>query len=246
MTKEAEKQYLENIGSGGRDHAKYKPFSNNDCGMTLCSIGAIMLLMPPRPARVLDLGCGSGWSSVFLTRHGYDVVGQDISPDMIELARELQAEQVPPVSAQFIVSDYEGMGLKEEFDCAIFMDCLHHADDEGAALESVYRALKPGGMLITHEPGKGHAAEPHSIEAMERFGVNEKDMPPELIINHARRIGFSSWRIFPMPHDIFSTFYSEKQPPRLASTRGLKRARQVVQWSLQPSDQTSAIVVLTK
>ena len=42
----------------------------------------------PPGGSVLDLGCGPGWSSLFLARAGFDVVGVDISERMIEIARE--------------------------------------------------------------------------------------------------------------------------------------------------------------
>ena len=53
-------------------------------------MGIIMQLLPATPARVLDLGCGTGWTSTFLALRGYTVVGQDIAPDMLSLARANQ------------------------------------------------------------------------------------------------------------------------------------------------------------
>jgi hypothetical protein len=58
----------------------------------------------------------------------------------------------------------------------------------------VYRALRPGGIVITHEPGAGHSKSPDSIRAMELYGVTEKDMPPAHIRDLCREIGFSSFR----------------------------------------------------
>lgn len=245
MSKNAERSYLASSGAAGRLHTKYKPFSNHDCGLTLSSIGTVMALMPPAGSRVLDLGCGGGWTSIFFAKHGYNVVGQDISPDMIAVADEAKTEQGIGDNLQFVVCDYEYLNYAGEFDCAVFFDCLHHADDEFIALESVYRALKPGGTLITHEPGKGHSQTAASMEAINSFGVNEKDMPPSLIISHAKRIGYDSFRVYPMQHEIHSLLYTgaASKPWSMA---GIKRAKRLMKLAFSPSMHAGGIVVLTK
>ncbi|HEY8047945.1 MAG TPA: class I SAM-dependent methyltransferase, partial [Ramlibacter sp.] len=88
MTKAAEQGYASKIGEGGRQHSLDKPFSDEGCGENLVGLGTIMQLLPAPPARVLDLGCGAGWTSTFLGMRGYHVTGQDIAPDMLALARE--------------------------------------------------------------------------------------------------------------------------------------------------------------
>src|SRR5579864_2184272 len=96
-------------------------------------MAAILALLPPPPARLLDLGCGTGWTSVFFARAGYEVVGLDISPDMIEQA-EANRERARLDRLDFTVCDYEAMAFAGEFDAAVFYDALHHAVDEGAAV----------------------------------------------------------------------------------------------------------------
>lgn len=63
-----------------------------------------MKLLPPPPARVLDLGVGSGWTSEMLARCGYRVVGLDIAPDMIAIARR---RITGSLDLRFEVCDYE-------------------------------------------------------------------------------------------------------------------------------------------
>ena len=88
MPKDAERAYLANLGAQGVNHSLNKPFSDPECGIHLAAIGFIMRLLPPPPARILDLGCGGGWTSIFYARLGYQVTGQDIAPDMIAVARD--------------------------------------------------------------------------------------------------------------------------------------------------------------
>src|SRR3954462_3184773 len=166
MTKQAENDYPVLIGETGRVHARDKPFSDENRGLMLCDVGTIMNLLPPRPARVLELGCGAGWFSCLLARHGYEVVGVDISEAMIELAEQNRRAQAAG-HVRFMRGDYEGLKFANEFDAVIFYDSLHHSDSEEDAIAAAYRALKPGGILLTHEPGEGHSKSPDSIAAMQ-------------------------------------------------------------------------------
>lgn len=59
--------------------------------------------LPPPPARILDLGCGTGTLSVLLAELGYDVRGVDIAPRMIERAQDKARRH--GVDARFEVGD---------------------------------------------------------------------------------------------------------------------------------------------
>lgn len=209
MPKQGEIDYLKNIGSAGIKHAMNKPFSDAGCYRELFRIGALMALLPPPPAKLLDLGCGTGWTSRFFARRGYEVVGVDIAPDMIELANK-KKKGSKLQNLKHIVSDYESLNFKNEFDCAIFYDSLHHAEDEYTALARVFQALKPGGCVITAEPGKGHESSPSSMNAMEKLNVTEKSMPPKKITSMGRKLGFIGFSIFPNP-DYCLHFYKQKK-----------------------------------
>lgn len=200
MPKTGEINYLRAVGEEGARHALDKPFSDRDCGRYLADLAVVLRLLPAAPARVLDLGVGPGWTTAFLARAGYEVVGQDICPDMIELATR-NRERYGAGSASFVVQDYEAMHFREEFDAAVFYDALHHAEDERAALAKVYAALKPGGVCVTVEPGEGHAAA--SDEIARQLGVTEKDMPPHHIISLGRAVGFRSFRVYTRPGEPF-------------------------------------------
>ena len=201
MAKQGEIDYLRNIGQDGIRHAVHKPFSDNECGKYLFELGAVFTLLPPPPARLLDIGCGTGWTSRFFAKRGYDVVGIDIAPDMIAQALEAaRSEGFDNIT--FRACDYENAGFHCEFDCAVFFDSLHHAENEQQAVSMAFRALKPGGVCVTSEPGTGHQDQPGSIEAMQRWGVTEKDMPPKKIIQLGRKAGFTSFRVVPHAFDI--------------------------------------------
>ncbi len=229
--KQGEIDYLKTLGETGHREAFDKPFSQATCAKNLVDLGLILSLLPPPPSRVLDLGCGSGWTSWFLASYGHRVVGQDIAPDMIALANR-NRDRHAAHSASFVVSDYESLPFRDEFDAGLFFDSLHHAEDEEAAIASAFRAIRHGGVLITHEPGQGHSRSAESIDAIARYGVSEKDMPPSRIFALGKRAGFTSFERLLDPTALFRAVYGtniESGTPepgfgrRLKSVAGLLR-----------------------
>jgi SAM-dependent methyltransferase len=239
MGKLDEVAYFKNIGEAGRQHAANKPFSDPQCGTYLLDMGMVFSLLPPPPARILDLGVGTGWTSVFLAKRGHEVIGQDISEEGISLAFQNKAK-AELTNLDFIVSDYENLRFDQEFDAALFYDCLHHAEDAEQALASVFRALKPQGLCITIEPGKGHGSTELSAVVKKEWGVTEKDMPPKTIARIARKVGFRGSQVYlrvPRPIALPSPF----------SLLGhLQTLRVFTRWFPLASMNQSNIVVLTK
>jgi SAM-dependent methyltransferase len=223
MPRDGELTYYEQIGEAGRRHALSKPFSDDECGLYLMRMGALFSLLPPPPARVLECGCGTGWLAHFLARRGYDVVATDVAPDAIRLAQSnpvFTGGHVP----EFLVADSEALEFESAFDAVIFFDSLHHALDETAALRCAYRALRPGGLCIALEPGRGHHRKSDETEAA--FGVTDKDMPPSYIRRLGRQVGFRRCRMFPAPQHLGKALYATERlagwPRRLLAVPPLR------------------------
>jgi 2-polyprenyl-3-methyl-5-hydroxy-6-metoxy-1,4-benzoquinol methylase len=196
--------YYDRIGEAGRKHAVGKPFSDDDCGLYLMRAGALFTLLPPPPARVLDCGCGTGWLACFLARRGYDVVGTDVSKDAIALAKTHPLFRDGPVPS-FAMADFEALAFDAEFDIVIFFDSLHHATDLDAVLKGAYRALRPGGMCVALEPGRGHRRKSQAIDA--EYDVTDQDMPPSRVCRAGRRVGFRRCRVAPAPQHLGKLLY---------------------------------------
>jgi magnesium-protoporphyrin O-methyltransferase len=75
--------------------------------------------------RVLDAGCGTGALSVEAARRGAHVVAVDLSPTLVDLARERHAADTGPGRIEFLVGDMLDDGLGE-FDHVVAMDSLIH------------------------------------------------------------------------------------------------------------------------
>ncbi len=225
MAKQGEIDYLKNLGPDGVQHAALKPFSDPGRARYLAELGALLALLPPPPARLLDLGCGTGWTSVFFARSGYDVLGVDLAPDMIALARQ-QRNREGLSRLDFVACDYEDLPFEGGFDAVVYFDALHHAVDEAAALRCAYQALDRGGVCVASEPGAGHHESPEAVAAVQRFGVTEKEMPPEHVVALGRQIGFRSWRVLPHAYDLHAPLYHVREDAAAPAHRtppGLKR-----------------------
>jgi SAM-dependent methyltransferase len=196
--KQGEREYFARIGEAGRQHAARKPFGDAQCAEYLLKTSVYLMMLPPPPARIVEFGCGTGWLALIFAERGYEVIGVDISPDAVAIADQLRAERHLP-NASFRVADYEDVRIEPLADAVIFHDALHHAESELAALRAAHAALKPGGMVICIEPGVGHSETAESRRVVAEFGVHEKDMPPRVIIQHARAAGFRRHAILPWP-----------------------------------------------
>lgn len=198
MPKQGEIDYVAKLAPAEIAHVLNKPFSDAKCGQYLMDVGLILSLLPAPPARLLDLGVGPGWTSLLFAQRGYDVVGMDLAPAMIELARENQV-RAGVMNLQFLVGDYETFAEQPSFDIAVFYDALHHAEGEERALAAVWLALKAGGVCVTAEPGEEHGGDAGAQAAVARFGVTEKSMPPRRIIEIGRRVGFTLFEVYERP-----------------------------------------------
>ena len=96
-------------------------------------------------AAVLDAGCGTGRHAEELSRLGYDVTGIDRSPELVAVA-EARAMKV-----RFEVADLRDWEPPRAFDAAICRGVLNDLlvdDDRRAAVATLHRSLRPGGVLV--------------------------------------------------------------------------------------------------
>ena len=101
-----------------------------------------------RPLRVLDVGCGVGLTDTPLLPHVESLEGVDVSPGMVERARDAN----PDASYQV----YEGVTLPfedGEFDLAFAVCVLHHVDVPARRplVAEMGRVTKPDGLVAVFE-----------------------------------------------------------------------------------------------
>jgi ubiquinone/menaquinone biosynthesis C-methylase UbiE len=105
--------------------------------------------LPEPPARIADLGSGTGTLSVLLADAGYAVDGVDFSPEMVSRARDKAAGRD---GVTFAVSDASEPPLRPAgYDAVLCRHVLWAMDDPSAALRRWVDLLRDGGRLVLVE-----------------------------------------------------------------------------------------------
>jgi len=136
-------------------------------------------LMPPAPAEIADVGCGTGSLAVLLAGAGYRVSGIDLAPRMVELARA--KARAAGVDAEFSVADASSPPWPAAtFDAVLARHVLWALPDPGRGLDRWIELLAPGGRLVLVEgrwsTGAGLAAE--EVAALVRARGREAVLHP--------------------------------------------------------------------
>jgi len=114
------------------------------------SIHKFIALLPAPPARVLDLGCGTGRHMVAIAAHGYQLTGMDRARHGMTLARDWMTKE--NLDTQLCEQDfhYPLPFATASFHGLISTQVIHHAllVDIQNTVDEIYRVLKPGGVVF--------------------------------------------------------------------------------------------------
>ncbi|QEM82863.1 class I SAM-dependent methyltransferase [Halomonas binhaiensis] len=115
--------------------------------------------------RMLDVGCGTGGASRLLAQAlGCEVVGVDITPAFIDVARWLSQASGLSLQTHFLCADAAELPLASDSIEALW--CQHallNMPDQDAVLNEWRRILIPGGRVLLHEVVAGENPEPLSL-----------------------------------------------------------------------------------
>ena len=172
-------------------------------------------------ARVADIGCGEGWSTIAMARAYPQArfVGIDLDAPSIDAARSAAAAAGLGDRVEFRHAD--AAGLNGEFDAAIIIEAVHDMANPVPVLASIRSALVEGGSLIVVDErvAESFAAPGDDIERF-MYGwslttclpdgrsrtpsvATGTVMRPDVLRSFAADAGFTSVEILPIENDFF-------------------------------------------
>ena len=178
------------------------------------------------PAKVADVGCGTGWSSIAIAK-AYPkarVDGFDLDEPSITSARENAAKSGAGDRLRFEARDAAAGGQAGTYDLVTAFETIHDMSDPVAVLTKMRALIAPGGAVLIADEKVAEAFVAPGDE-LERFSygwsvlhclpVGRVDPPalgtgtvmrPETLRRYASQAGFSGVEILPIEHD-FWRFY---------------------------------------
>ena len=162
---------------------------------------------------ILDIGTGTGFFSIILSKQGYKLTGIDLTPAMVIEAQQQAIQEC--ADATFLVMDAQKLEFNDEqFDAIVTRNLTWTLPEPETAYRDWYRVLKKGGVLLNFDANYGLAlrrkSEMEKEETCEKYGHrgvtmqllkdNEeitnymsigKELRPEWDMAVLKRIGFS-------------------------------------------------------
>ena len=183
-------------------------------------------LLADPPARVADIGCGLGWSSIGMARAypNIRVDGFDLDEVSIVEAKQNVAEAGLTDRVEMLLRDAGDSGLAGQYDLVTAFECVHDMSDPVSALASMRRLAGENGTVIVMDERVGEKFTPTGNEVEQiMYGysvfhclpVGMADHPsvgtgtvmrPDTLRGYARAAGFADIEILPLENYFFN-FY---------------------------------------
>jgi 2-polyprenyl-3-methyl-5-hydroxy-6-metoxy-1,4-benzoquinol methylase len=103
--------------------------------------------------RILEVGTGTGWFPIMCTLNGLSCEGLEISPQLVEYGRDFGRRHGVEVDIELGNIENRGPG-ESEYDIVIASSVFEHIEHWERAIQNIYNALKPGGVLFFHSTNK--------------------------------------------------------------------------------------------
>jgi len=129
----------------------------------------------PKNSAVLEVGCGPGYGTNYLSNHVKHIIGLDIDKNVIQYASDKYSSE--NCSFKF----YNGLKIPYDdntYNAVVSFQVIEHLQDDINYLAEIRRILKTGGIYILTTPNRTHRVKPNQ-KPWNRFHVREYS-PDEL------------------------------------------------------------------
>jgi 2-polyprenyl-6-hydroxyphenyl methylase/3-demethylubiquinone-9 3-methyltransferase len=148
---------------------------------------------------VLEIGCGNGLHLLALAAEFARGIGTDLSPRMIEAARERNRRLGYEDRVEFLVDKGEELSSMEDrsVDVAFCTGSLEHMIDQGRVFSSAYRVLRPGGRFVCLTLNGGSVW----YRLAPRLGFDTRRLSTDRYLRRseledlARQADFANWKV---------------------------------------------------
>jgi len=217
------------LGDNARDSqaALNRPWFESALAPALASVPEINAGLAREGARIADIGCGAGWSTIALAK-AYPtaaVVGVDVDEPSIRAAKA-NAEAAGVVDrASFSVAQGETLSELGPFDAAFAFECLHDMPRPVEVLAAIHDAVRSEGVVVIMDeavadeftaPGDpveqamyGYSTLiclPDGLSSTPSAGTGTVLRRP-ILTDYATRAGFASVDLLPIEDFAFFRFY---------------------------------------
>jgi len=208
-----------------------RPWFERELAPALAGVPEVHDVLSRPGARVVDVGCGFGWSTLALARAypGAVVHGVDVDRPSVAAARAAAEEAGLADRVTFHLADAAELGLVEPagrpFDAAFAFECVHDMPRPVAVLDAVRRAVRPDGVVVVMDEAVGEeftapaddvdrvmygyslfVCLPDGLSSPPSVGTGTV-MRPATLRRYAREAGFADVEALPVEGFAFFRFY---------------------------------------
>ncbi|MGI8722483.1 MAG: class I SAM-dependent methyltransferase [Geodermatophilaceae bacterium] len=188
-------------------------------------------------ARVADIGCGEGWSSIAMALAYPDAVvdGYDLDEPSVQAARAHADEAGVSGRVRYFAGDAAAADRDGDYDVVTAFECIHDLARPVDVLATMRRLAKPDGQVIVMDervaerfPGRGDDIErlmygfslfvclPDGLSHSPSAGTGTV-MRPDTLRRYAAEAGFAGLEVLPIENDLWR-FYRLHIPPKDAAS----------------------------